>query len=507
VIGFIESTSIKHGVKEVMLKLFGRIQAILNKHQPAESTARIWLSVYGGITIAVYTIFCVYLQEHYQAWSRDSRNLSNIILIPGLSMLLYAYYQGYRLLKSYPDKVFVPAVAIGILAGVAALITPSFYSFDLQTYINYGWQQFRYHANPYCLLVAGTEGFGTDPMFTDTWSLNSIPYGFAFAHVCRLVCAYSNGDLHQAINLFKAMNFVAWLLLAAVVYFGARRLKLARPDVSLYLYLWSPIVMLHSLSGCHNDILMTLPVMTGFLCATYSSLWIAALSLPLIVIGSMVKYVWAVAVPFLLLYMFFSRKKAAALLGSALALATLVGISWYYRCDPTTIRWVEFNYNLSTNTNSLPAVIQNLGKIIELALLHHKTTTAGDNAVNAACSFVKAILWGGFIAICGRLFLQIWKKKEALTLPDIVRAGVAMILIVTCFVSSKFYPWYIMMFFPAALWLPEDSMLRRVAIVVSCTQLFAVTLLGHGHINNFVFLTLLPTLITWYLWNDSRKKE
>jgi hypothetical protein len=486
-----------------MFKLFKKIQTILDIPNPSESAARAWFTLYGVLTIAVYVVFCVYLRDHYQAWSRDSRNSSNIVLIPGISLLLYAYYQGYRLLKNYPNKIFLPMIAFGALAGIAALLTPSFYSFDLQTYINYGWQQFRYHANPYCLLVAGTQGFGTDPMFTDAWALNPIPYGFAFAHICRFVVEHCNGDIHRAIDFFKATNFTAWLSLAAVVYFGAHRLKLTRPDLALYLYLWSPIVMMHSLSGCHNDVLMTLPVMTAFLCATFPQLWIAILAVPLLVVGAMVKYLWAAAIPFLLVYLFYSRKKTAAVLGSALGLAALIGISWYYRCDPSTIRWVEFRYNLSTNTNSLPAVIQNIGTMLALALSHHKSPEAGDNAVNIVCSIVKMLLWSGFIAICGKLFFQFWKKRAHLAVSDVVKAGVTMLLILTCFVSSKFYPWYLMMFFPAALWLPEKSLVRRIAIAVSCTQVFAVTLLGHGHFNNFIILTLIPTLLTCWLTKNS----
>jgi hypothetical protein len=505
VVWFIESSHQEHVVKVAMLKVFAMLQAILSMPRHSESTARAWLTLYGALTIAVYAVFCVYLQEHYQAWSRESRNSSNLVLIPGIALLLYVYYQGYRLLRDYPSRIFVPMIVFGILAGIAALLTPSFYSFDLQTYINYGWQQFRYHANPYCLLVAGTQGFGTDPMFTDAWALNPIPYGFAFAHICRLVVEHCEGDIHKAVSIFKATNFSAWLMLAAVVYFGARRLKLPRPDLSLYLYLWSPIVMLHSLSGCHNDILMTLPVMAGLLCATFPQLWVAMLSVPLLVIGSMVKYVWAAAIPFLLMYLVYSQKRAAALLGAVLAVAAIVAISWHYRCDPSTIRWVEFRYNLSTNTNSLSAVVQNVGTMLAMALNHHQITSAGENAVNYACSFVKMTLWGALIGIFGNLLLQCWERRSNLAVSDVVRAGVTMILILTCFVSSKFYPWYIMMFFPAALWLPEKNLVRRIAIAVSCTQVFAVTLLGHGHFTNFVFLTLTPALITWWLTKKSNQ--
>jgi hypothetical protein len=472
-----------------------RIKSIVDVREPAESQAALWASLYGGITIAIYAIFYFYLQEHYQAWSRHSRNVSNLILIPGITVLLFAYYQGYRLLKKFPQKVFVPLLVASAVAGIVAMNTPSFYSFDLQAYINYGWQQFRYHANPYCLLVAGTEGFGTDPMFTDTWALNPMPYGFAFAHICRLICEHSNGDLHSAIVLFKLTNFLAWLLLGAVVYFGAKSLRVLRPDLSLYLYAWSPLVMLHSLSGCHNDILMTLPVMMAFLCATLPSQFLIALSLPLLVVGTMIKYAWAIAIPLLLLRMLYRQQKLALLMGSFLAIATLIGISWYYRCDPATIRWVEFKFNLSTNTNSLAAVVQNLGKITVSALSHHSNTAFGEVAVNAVCSILKIFLWGCFAAICGRIYWQCWNKKTTLKVSDVVEAGVRMVLIVTCFISSKFYPWYIMMFFPVSLWLPEKNFYRRLAIVISCTQVFAVTLIGHGHINNFILLTLMPALI------------
>jgi hypothetical protein len=59
-------------------------------------------------------------------------------------------------------------------------------------------------------------------------------------------------------------------------------------------------------------------------------------------------------------------------------------------------------------------------------------------------------------------------------------------------VSGKFYPWYIAMYFPLALWLPASNVFRKIAIVLSCTQLFAFTFIGHGHLNNFLFLTALP---------------
>jgi hypothetical protein len=60
------------------------------------------------------------------------------------------------------------------------------------------------------------------------------------------------------------------------------------------------------------------------------------------------------------------------------------------------------------------------------------------------------------------------------------------------FVSAKFHPWYVVMFLPVALLLPEESRLRRFALLLSLFQLAGFTILQNLPVFNVILLTLLP---------------
>ncbi len=444
------------------------------------------------LNIAVYTIFLIYFRFAFCAADYFSRNLSNVVLIPGLSLLVYTYWRGFRLLQASPHISLPRIVLFGIATSLIALCIPNFYSSDLLSYVNCGWQQAHYHENPYTRLIAGLPGYDKDPMFSGFWVLNPCPYGFLFAHMAKWLCQLGQGNLTVTIWLFKCVNFCAFLALAYLIYFGAKRLKLARPDLSLYLFLFSPMVLLHSLGNGHNDLLMTFFVMLGFFCGANNNFVIAMSAL---VGGILIKYVWCLALPFFSHYIWRRAGLWTLVRSLAVGSATFFICCFSYLRDWNQFRNDEIEENLAVNANSLPAVFEQLSLTMKHAVFHDHLPKWFSSDLAVLLTVTKFLLIVSFALWAVWLFCRVVQSGRDYSYTRMLEICVLAVLLAVCLISSKFYPWYIVMFFPVALWLPEDSEVRRLALTLSCSQLFAVTLLGHGHINNFLLLTALPLII------------
>jgi hypothetical protein len=70
--------------------------------------------------------------------------------------------------------------------------------------------------------------------------------------------------------------------------------------------------------------------------------------------------------------------------------------------------------------------------------------------------------------------------------------------VLVCLVSSKYYAWYIGMFFPLALWLPPGDRLRRIVLAVSCAQLLSLTFVAQAHFLNSLLMLVLPVMWAAY---------
>jgi hypothetical protein len=448
------------------------------------------------LAISIYTAFIFYFSFAYWRSSYLVRDLSNVVLLPGLSLLLYAYWRGHKLLQDHPSvgpgRVFLYAIGVAL----AATCIPNFYSSDLFSYINFGWQQAQYHLNPYSHLLIATPNFPSDRMFTDVWSLAPCLYGFTFAHLSRVVCELSGGNRGLAICLFKALNFSVYLGLGGIVYFGAKKLGDIRADISVYLWLFNPLVLLHALAHAHNDIIMAFFLMSSFLSALTGPF---TLVIPFLVAGILTKYLCLLATPFILIYVGKTRGLKSTVASTAIAAVLCATISWSYVQEWTSFRWIEMKGDFGMNINSLTALTQQLGCCIEKLFWHQK------NAVFERG--LEAVL-GSIRLTCGSIFLGLMclftataiKKGRNYSMQNCLQFCLIAMMVSTSFVSPRFYPWYILMYFPIALWLPEKSEWRRLAITLTCTQLFAVTFIGHGHVNNFLLLTCVPFAISIWRW-------
>lgn len=455
------------------------------------------------IASTVYGAFLLYYQSGLVDAKYVNHHISNLIVtIPGVIVLLYAYWRGYRSLNDNPKIGLKPVVLCGTVAALIAVCIPNFHSSDVFSYIDVGWLQSHYHLNPYVTTVDQIPNFHSDSMLTGVWAWNPCPYGFAFAQLTKLVCDAGGGDLATTAVLMKCINFIAFLLVGWLVYFGAKRLNVSRPDLSLYLYLWSPFVLIQSLANAHNDVLMTLFAMIGMFCSFGNLVLLAA---PALVVSTQIKFLWLVSFPFVLLFVYRQFGLKALLINLAGAAAVLAVLAIPYAPELQHFRFDIMRQDLSFNGKSLPALVENIGHGIEKLLYHSTNLPWFESGLYQFIALLKMAILAVFAGYCLFLFGKSVKGGEKYSANEMVRDSLLLALVAVCCVSSKFHPWYILMFFPVALWLPERSELRRLAITLSCTQLFAITYLGHSGGINYVLLTATPLMVSFF--NYRRKSS
>ncbi len=452
------------------------------------------LLLWSLISLTTYGAFLFYYKSDLVDAKYVNHHISNLIVtIPGVISLLFAYWRGYLALRDNPQIGLKPVVLSGVVAALIALCIPNFHSSDLFSYIDVGWLQAHYHLNPYVTTVDQIPNFRADAMLTGVWAWNPCPYGFAFAQLTKLVCDAGGGNLATTAVLIKCINFVAFLLIGALVYFGAQRLHISRPDLSLYLYLWSPFVLIQSLANSHNDVLMTLFVMIGMFCSFANMSILAA---PALVVSTQIKFLWLVSIPFVLLFVYRKFGLKALLINISGAAAVLGALAIPYTSDFSQFRFDIMRQDLSFNGKSLPALVENIGHGIEHLVYHSTNLPWFETGLFQLIAGLKVAIFAVFAGFCLGLFGRAVKEGKEYSAPEMIRDSLLLALLAVCLVSSKFHPWYILMFFPVALWLPERSELRRLAVILSCTQLFAITYLGHSGGINYVLLTAAPLIVS-----------
>src|SRR5579885_562879 len=157
------------------------------------------------------------------------------------------------------------------------------------------WMQHHYDANPYVVPSAGVPGYKFDPLLHNDYPYSPIHYGFLFAEICRLICALGHGEQALSVFLFKGLNWLAYIALVPAIYFVSKRLGARRPDLSVYLFMWNPIILLQSLSNGHNDILMALLVVAAFAALLYEQVELAMVAF---VAAVLIKGLWLIGLPF-----------------------------------------------------------------------------------------------------------------------------------------------------------------------------------------------------------------
>jgi hypothetical protein len=399
--------------------------------------------------------------------------------------LLWLFWNGYKTIKGAKGEEALRTVVIFacVFALIAFFIFP-FHSTDVFGYVNRGWQQVHYGQNPYIYRVGDIPGWQQDPMLWDHWIYNPNPYGFLFSLLCRLFALIGNGHWWLTLLLFKAVNVMAYAFTGWLVYAGAKRLGQPRPLVTLYLFLWNPLILMHHIANGHNDILAGCMVALGmYLAIIGAGVWI----IPVLVAATLLKYGPALLLLPAFIYVWKNYGWKTALTGCLLGAALLVLSSLPYIHEWRQFRLTDIQDNATLIDNSLHSflihIYENIARLIPPLAAFHKLI---DIAIKTALRLGLIIFF----------IVQIWSMlRKKCTTKLLLETSALIMFVLICVASSKFNAWYLGMLLPLSLLLEERHWLRRLVLLISCTELFSLTFFKQAYILNYFAMLLLPTLI------------
>jgi hypothetical protein len=218
------------------------------------------------------------------------------LVIIGLAVLLQAWLLlGSELLTRQHSRD-APSVrqVLGVLAFWSAplLLAPPMFSRDVYSYYVQG-RVFGAGYDPTTIgidVIPGWFDDGADPM----WVESPTPYGPLFLLVERAVADFVHPNAYLGALVFRLVALAGVALLAYYVPVLAR-LHGIDADRALWLGVLNPIVLMHFVSGAHNDALMVGLVVTGLaLAAQQRCIW-GAVAVSLAVA---VKPIAIIALPF-----------------------------------------------------------------------------------------------------------------------------------------------------------------------------------------------------------------
>lgn len=369
----------------------------------------------------------------------------------GVAVLLAAWLWLGRILARSPGTGR-RGVVTGALAawGLPLLCGPALFSRDIFSYAAQG-REIAVGINPY---HHGPAVLGAGPWLrfvSPTWSSARSPYGPFFLGIDGLIARHAGGHPLVAAALLRLVSCAGVVLLAAALYRLARSYG-SDPATALWLGVLNPLMLLHVVSGGHNEGLMLGLMVAGLVCARERRfaaglalcLLAAAVKLPAALAAVYVAADWIASSPEGAARVRAVVRAAATALATALTATTFAGLGWGWLATVTT-----------------PARVRTaLSPTTDLGLVAGRAMRALGLPVPAA-SMLTAVRLGG-MALAVALGLALFAGR--LRRPAAHGIGVTLLAIVA--LGPAVQPWYLLWgLVPLAAACPER--LRPVLVWVS----------------------------------------
>ncbi|MEI6361010.1 MAG: polyprenol phosphomannose-dependent alpha 1,6 mannosyltransferase MptB [Actinomycetes bacterium] len=387
-------------------------------------------------------------------------------VIIGLAILLQAWLVlGSELLADSRRGRFASIKdTLGILAMWAAplLLAPPLFSRDLYSYYVQG-RVYGAGYDPSTIGISVIPGWfddGADPM----WVESPTPYGPVFLMIERAVANFAHPNAYLGALLFRAVALVGVALIAYYV----PRLSVAHgidPARALWLGVLNPVLVMHFISGAHNDAIMVGLVVMGLALATEQRCLWGAVAVSLAV-G--IKPIAIVALPFVGLlwagregrWIDRIRSWAYALLVLACTLASVYLVA-------------EAGAGVIKAAFGTPSgVLTWLSPTTAVGLLLGKLTTAVGLTADTSVMLAGVRLLGTVLGLLVILWLILRPGGRSPV------RGAALALAVIVVLGPVVQPWYLLWFLP--LFAATGLSARELRVAMILTALFTI----HGMIES-----------------------
>ena len=374
-------------------------------------------------------------------------------LVLGSSLLAQGTARTSAQGRSLQDRGLQDRGLLGILAMWAAplVLAPPLFSRDVYSYLVQG-RLFAAGSDPTTVGVAQIPGWfqaGADPM----WAEAPTPYGPAWLLIERAVADLTHPNAYLAGIGFRLTCLVGVAMLAIFV----PRLAQAHgvdPGLATWLAVLNPLVLMHFVSGAHNDALMAGLIVAAFWLATCQRCAWAAV---LIGCAVAIKPIAALALPFIGLQWagtgaHWGARIRAWLLAGLVAGATLA--CWFLAADAGRgLLSAAFGTPSGVLTWLSPptAAGQIIGAFTTLAGLTPDTSLA--------VTVLRAMCLAGALVIIGWLILTPERRSPV--------RGAALALGTIVILGPVVQPWYLLWFLPLFAAAGLSTRERQVAVLLT----------------------------------------
>ena len=390
--------------------------------------------------------------------------------------LVVLFFIGYKIIKSTKVNQ-TEIVKWSILFSVLMVISLPSHSSDLYGYIARGAQQTLYGHNPYLQTVDEIKDYSTKTLFFNfQWPFQPTLYGPIFIYITKAIVFLSNNDFFISYINFKLLNLTVFFLLVLFV------LKSSEPS-DVYLIAWNPLILIHGLWNCHNDLLSGALLFFSFYLLKKKNYFWGLFCLPVI---AGIKFVSLLVIPFVFLYLLKNNFK-----GSNVILTSILGF-----CSGLIF---VFIFSIDYLTLAQGIELGKISKIIsEMGSPHRSFIATIYTLTKYFCRWqdigcdlpliMKSLKRFSYL-LFGLFYFYVLLRKKS----NLVHSVVLILFVFFGFTIAKFNSWYllnIVVFIP----LLEKGTLKDLLVMLSMTHTYALMFFDQAKILNFISMTLLPTL-------------
>jgi hypothetical protein len=408
--------------------------------------------------------------------------------------LLGLYWAGYRILVRGPIRSFRQILLPAIPLAVLSFVTIPYDSTDVFVYMAVGRAQAHYGLNPYTHVLRDIPDVRDDPIVRADWMAGNknpwldLPfvYGFLFAILTRTVALIGGGHWWLTLGLLKLVGVAAYFVCARLLWLLSKALGNPRPDVLMYLFIWSPLILLHHIANVHNDLLVGLSVLLATYLMKRRPLWGPAI----LTAAAMLKFLTLPLIPLSLYFTWRVAGRRTAAAAAGLAGIVVAAVSLPYIPDLE-----HFHFNLiSAQLGKTTA-----GSLYAFLFYGYRALARVGAPFGSLESFgfgLKIALWStGAILILFESYGFLHKRRP--TIEDWISTSSWILFVIIFVASSQFYSWYIAMWFPHVLLVRAENGLRSLSVSLSSAHTLSLTSLSRKGIGYFG-LTLGAFLINRY---------
>lgn len=509
------------------------------------------LILLAAISLALYLLHYLLpfpLHRYYNfkrvtmGWLTSREPLMAIGISVGIVTLFLLYYFAYRVCRGQNIRRLWAVVLLGALAfSAAATFVFNLTSTDVYDYVARGRITGVYGGNPYSDVP---NDYPDDPIVQmAAWRKTGTAYGPLWEVLSGFIGRWAGDSLWNNVLAYKGLAWVSYLTSTLLVAAILRRVSPNHALAGTVLFAWNPLVLLEGVANLHNDMLMIALLLAGFWVLSHvewdafsvgtsrylsqDMLW-GILGTTLIGASILIKFIPALFLPLILMYVLSKVEGGKRRVGNGLALiAPIILLSLYYfqlfwewpEITNAIIRRIEmFRMSISSVTKEMLQVFLRTDVARFIGSWLYLTLFAGGYGIllvrthgalrqnQGARTTNPEESWPRWLRVL-RDFVLGTEGEERDPWAVLLRNCILVLALYLLFGNPWFWPWYLI--WPIALIaLYQEARMVVLMIIVACTaelshvlwnfvwywlgtswqNLYIVDILAYG-------LMLIPTLM------------